>query len=325
MPPTVIRGTQVLDGSIQRADLDVSTIGQAVIAKIVQGAGITLSSTGADSGTGDVTVSTAAAFVTKTAAYTLTVADSGKYVICSGGSWTLTLPAPAVGLNYRLRNDMGVSGTTGTITLSPTGGTIDGLASIPLLPQQECTLITDGANWRTHGLKREVILGTQDITSSTASAFVLLPAGYRYFELEWTGLQTVTDDQNLLGQVSIDGGSTWLTAANYFSGLLTNTSPTAAGNTYVNSGTFAYLSPGVYNNLITAEIKLTIYPGTAGTKLPSWRGHAGSFSTSVACLRSFVIHGYYNPAASFGPINAFKYFFQSGNIANSFLTVKGVV
>jgi hypothetical protein len=57
MPPTVIRGTQVLDGSIQRADLDVTTAGKAVIAKLVQGTGIALSSTGADSGTGDVTVS----------------------------------------------------------------------------------------------------------------------------------------------------------------------------------------------------------------------------------------------------------------------------
>lgn len=56
MPPTVIRGTQVLDGSIQRADLDISTVGKSVVAKLVQGSGITLSSTGADSGTGDVTI-----------------------------------------------------------------------------------------------------------------------------------------------------------------------------------------------------------------------------------------------------------------------------
>jgi len=57
MPPTVIRGTQVLDGSIQRADIDISTAGQAVTRKIIQGIGIALSSTGVDSGTGDVTVS----------------------------------------------------------------------------------------------------------------------------------------------------------------------------------------------------------------------------------------------------------------------------
>src|SRR5262245_49225690 len=57
MPPTTIRGAQVLDGSVQRTDLDSTTVGQAVVRKIVQGSGVTLSSTGADSGTGDVTVS----------------------------------------------------------------------------------------------------------------------------------------------------------------------------------------------------------------------------------------------------------------------------
>lgn len=56
MPPTQIRGTQVDDGTIQRRDLDTATVGQAVVAKLVQGANVTLTSTGADSGTGDVTI-----------------------------------------------------------------------------------------------------------------------------------------------------------------------------------------------------------------------------------------------------------------------------
>jgi hypothetical protein len=57
MPQTLIRGKQVLDGSIQRADLDTTTVGQAVVAKLIQGTNINLSSTGADAGTGDVTIS----------------------------------------------------------------------------------------------------------------------------------------------------------------------------------------------------------------------------------------------------------------------------
>ena len=57
MPQTVIRGTQILNNTVQRQDLDTSTVGQAVVTKIIQGSGIALSSTGADSGTGDVTVS----------------------------------------------------------------------------------------------------------------------------------------------------------------------------------------------------------------------------------------------------------------------------
>ena len=59
MPITTPSGRQILDGSIQRADLDATTVGQAVVRKIVQGTGISLSSTGADSGTGDVTISSA--------------------------------------------------------------------------------------------------------------------------------------------------------------------------------------------------------------------------------------------------------------------------
>jgi len=57
MAQTVIRGSQILNNTVQRQDMDTATVGQAVVTKLVQGSGITLSSTGADSGTGDVTVS----------------------------------------------------------------------------------------------------------------------------------------------------------------------------------------------------------------------------------------------------------------------------
>jgi short-subunit dehydrogenase len=63
MPATAVRGAQVKDGTIQRADIDTTTVGQALIAKLVSNpatTGIALSSTGADAGTGDVTPSLAA-------------------------------------------------------------------------------------------------------------------------------------------------------------------------------------------------------------------------------------------------------------------------
>lgn len=56
MAATQPTGKQIKDASIQRVDLDTSTVGQAVIAKAVQGAGIALTSTGGDAGTGDVTI-----------------------------------------------------------------------------------------------------------------------------------------------------------------------------------------------------------------------------------------------------------------------------
>ena len=56
MARTCIRGDQITDGTVQRQDLDVQTAGAAVVAKIVAGTNVTLSSTGPDAGTGDVTV-----------------------------------------------------------------------------------------------------------------------------------------------------------------------------------------------------------------------------------------------------------------------------
>jgi hypothetical protein len=265
-----------------------------------------------------------ATFISKTAAYTLTPADSGKYVICSGGSWTLTLPAPVSGLIYQLRNDMGITGTTGTITLQPNGGTIDVQASISLLPQQECTLITDGTNWRTHGLKREVILGTQDITISTASSTVLLPIGYRYFELDWEAILPATVNTFLAVQFSTDGGTTWLTNYGFNSifnsaaGTLGTNSPTGGqtalniGSTNTNSG----LTDG-------GTCKATVYPGNASWT-PRIRSQCGGYRSDVPCEQQVLFTGYLNVAIS-NPVNALKYFFNSGNIVNSFLTVKGVV
>lgn len=57
MARTQFTGTQVTDGSIQRADLDVTTAGSAVLRKVIAGTNITFTSTGPDAGTGDVTIS----------------------------------------------------------------------------------------------------------------------------------------------------------------------------------------------------------------------------------------------------------------------------
>lgn len=259
-------------------------------------------------------------FVTKSAAYTLTSADSAKYVICSGGSWTLTLPAPAAGLYYQVRNDMGISGTIGTITLSPTGGTIDGLASKPLLPQQECTFITDGTNWRTFGLKREVILGTQDITSSTASGTVLLPVGYRYFELDWEAILPATANTFLAVQFSTDGGTTWQT--NYVYNTIFNSAASTLGTTTPGAQTSLNLGSANGNAAgLGGTFKATVYPGSASW-IPRIRGQCGGYNPSLE--QQILSTGFLNAVIT-GPVNALKYFFNSGNIVNSFLTVKGVV
>lgn len=56
MARTQVGGKLIADGSIQRADLDTSTAGQAVITKVVAGTHVSITQTGADDGTGDVTI-----------------------------------------------------------------------------------------------------------------------------------------------------------------------------------------------------------------------------------------------------------------------------
>ena len=56
MPATTIPGRQVRDSDIGREDLNTANTGRAVATKIVQGTGMYITSTGADAGTGDVTI-----------------------------------------------------------------------------------------------------------------------------------------------------------------------------------------------------------------------------------------------------------------------------
>ena len=57
MPVTGLRGRQILDGDVVRADFNITTEGSAVIRRIIAGTNISITSTGVDSGTGDVTIS----------------------------------------------------------------------------------------------------------------------------------------------------------------------------------------------------------------------------------------------------------------------------
>ena len=84
MGRTKVRGVQIVSdtidsdlikqGSVSRADLNTTTVGSAVIAKVVQGTGITITSTGADSGTGDVTISASGNYLTTEDATALMIA-----------------------------------------------------------------------------------------------------------------------------------------------------------------------------------------------------------------------------------------------------------
>jgi hypothetical protein len=109
MPATRLTGLQVKDNSIQRADLDVGTSGQAVITKALSASSLRLvaSSTGADAGTGDVTFDLAQTGVGAGTYVKVTVDVYGRVT----GSSTLSAgDIPDISATYLLRAGGTMSG-----------------------------------------------------------------------------------------------------------------------------------------------------------------------------------------------------------------------
>lgn len=119
----------------------------------------------------------------KVANYTLTVNDRATTLINTGGSIVFTLPAAStLGNNWfaLIKN-----GGSGTLTITPTSGTIDGNASLVLNQNDACFIICDGTNFWTVGLGQSIsiaitrlvksVAGNTDVTlTTTEAAFTII-------------------------------------------------------------------------------------------------------------------------------------------------------
>ena len=96
MGQTRINGQQVKDGTVQRVDLDTTTSGQAVIARLAVNASyLSMSSTGADAGTGDVTLTLLDSGVTAGTYPVVTVDVKGRV---TGGRALASTDLPTTGI-----------------------------------------------------------------------------------------------------------------------------------------------------------------------------------------------------------------------------------
>lgn len=97
MPNTSVRSRQIFDGDIVRADINTTTTGSALITKLIAGSGLSIStSTGVDSGTGDVTLTlstsgvTASTYGSTTQIPVITVDSFGRITAVTTASPTTT-------------------------------------------------------------------------------------------------------------------------------------------------------------------------------------------------------------------------------------------
>lgn len=141
-------------GSVQRNDFDITTTGQAVITKIIAGTNVTISSTGVDTGTGDVTVNTSGGYSVVTISSTTYNATqtSGSIVLLvdaatAGGAVTINLPT-AIGNTAQFIIKKIDTGSNIVTTDAFSTQTIDGgLTAIIRVGYTSITIVNNNANW----------------------------------------------------------------------------------------------------------------------------------------------------------------------------------
>jgi hypothetical protein len=122
---TQFSGSQVEDGSIVRADLNTATAGSSVIRKVIAGTGISISSTGVDAGTGDVTVNASA----KTVRAAHTWAISGAVAVGASLSMFVSLAAGQTANIASAKYKIG-AGTSVTVSVRKNGVDVTGFTGL---------------------------------------------------------------------------------------------------------------------------------------------------------------------------------------------------
>ena len=137
-------------GNVQRNDFDIITVGQAVITKIIAGGGVSISQTGVDVGTGDVTVTLAFTSNNYTSSQTL-VANSFNNFDATTGNLVATLPT-AVGTAGQIVTVRKADSTNNLITMATTlSQTINESSANTVILRKNgwsFDFESDGTNWK---------------------------------------------------------------------------------------------------------------------------------------------------------------------------------
>jgi len=237
MARTEVRSAQIKDSTVGRADIDTVTPGAAIVAKIVAGSGVSLSWTGADSGTGDVTITNtasgsgdvvgpASAVDNSVALYSgttgklikdasqVTVNPATGYITTPGGIILGTNPATA-GI-IRLPNNGIIYGrnAANTVDVNIIGVNTDnniyvGQAGVNLLPNNNNAQdigLSSGWAWRNAYLSGALSIGA----TPASSGLIRIPVSYGINFRNNANSADIVLIESQGDVVSIGAGSNWI-------------------------------------------------------------------------------------------------------------------
>jgi hypothetical protein len=131
-------------------------------------------------------------FATKSASYTVATSDAGTQFTLTGSS-TLTLPSAAsfgAGKGIFVKKTDG----TGTWSIAPSSGTVDGLSAIAMYSEGSYAIVSDGTNWQSQGRPKGWIPISSVVVSSAVASINFTTGGT---DPELTDMQINAENVNL--------------------------------------------------------------------------------------------------------------------------------
>lgn len=269
MGRTFLTGGQVKDGSVQKVDLDTTTTGQAVITKVIAGTSISISSTGVDAGTGDVTVNlggTVASDISSLQSSVSGKADSSSLAtVATSGSYNDLTNKPSL-------FDGAYSSLTGAPSLATvaTSGSYNDLTNKPSLFSGSYADLTNKPSIPS------TLDDLSDVTISSPSNTQVL----QYNGTAWVNA-TVSSGASSLDELS----DVAITSASKGQFVVHN------GTSFVNSNTIeasgAAVKPLIVKGAVSQTANLFEAQNSAGTAVVSFtNAGAASFSSNITTTGS---------------------------------------
>lgn len=253
----------------------------------------------------------------KSANYTALGTDKGTQFLCTG-TFTLSLTAAATlgsGWFCYIRND-----GTGIITIDPNASeTVDGATTITMYPGEAFLVFCDGTNFKTLERKKgRILLGTAEASASTFVDFTnFINSDFSQYILQGDYVRPATDGVNAYVRFSIDGGSNFLSTghtyqlADFIGSTQTGVATTEVRLNRVTIG-------NADGEGINFEFTLVKPSGGQAIKSGRWVTDWRNTSTGLEAANG----SFNSPTAS--AINAIRFLFSSGNIAQGSFKLFGV-